>query len=356
MTRDELIARLAGLEDPPAAGADTEQRLHATLHELKNIKAALDEHSIVAITDATGRITYVNDKFCAISQYPREELLGQDHRIINSRHHPKEFFRELWATIGRGRVWHGEIKNRAKDGSHYWVDTTIFPFLNAAGKPTQFVAIRTDITWRKAAEAQIIEITENGQRQIGQDLHDGLGQQLTAVEILCAGLKEDVAGTPRLVKQVERIGRFLRESIAQVRSLARGLVPVSDRPDALWASLVGLADRSNVPGRVECRFDSPVVLVDEHHTAGQFYRIAQEAVNNALKHSRAKRITLTLVRTAGALELAVTDNGRGFPKVLRPGMGLQVMRHRASVINAELTVDSQPGRGTSIRCRVLLRQ
>jgi signal transduction histidine kinase len=99
-----------------------------------------------------------------------------------------------------------------------------------------------------------------------------------------------------------------------------------------------------------------VVLVDEHHTAGQLYRIAQEAVNNALKHSRAKRITLSLVRTADTLELGVTDNGRGFPKVLRPGMGLQVMRHRASVINAELTVGSKPGQGTSIHCRVPLRQ
>jgi len=356
MTRKELIARLAAREKLPAARSDTEQRLLATLHELKNIKAALDEHSIVAITDSAGRITSVNDKFCAISQYSREELIGQDHRIINSHHHPKSFFHDLWSTIGRGRVWHGEIKNRAKDGSFYWVDTTIFPFVNAAGKPTQFVAIRTDITRRKAAEAQIIEITENGQRQIGQDLHDGLGQQLTAIEILCAGLKEDVAGTPRLAKQVSRIGRFLRESIAQVRSLSRGLVPVSDRPDALWASLVELADRTNVPGRVECKFVSPVVLVDEHNTAGQFFRIAQEAVNNALKHSRAKRITLTLARTAGALELGVTDNGRGFPKVLRPGMGLQVMRHRASVINAELTVESQSGQGTSIRCRVPLRK
>ncbi|WP_068673229.1 bifunctional diguanylate cyclase/phosphodiesterase [Oceanobacillus sp. Castelsardo] len=129
--------------------------LEKALRKLKDIELALNESSIVAITDNRGIIQFANDKFCNMSKYSRNELIGSRQNIVNSGHHSQDFFKEMWRTIGRGKVWKGEIKNKAKDGTYYWVDTTIVPFLKENGRPYQYISIRHDITKRIEYEETI---------------------------------------------------------------------------------------------------------------------------------------------------------------------------------------------------------
>jgi PAS domain S-box-containing protein len=161
---------------------ENEIALRKSIQELESLKFALNAHSLVAITDKKGIITYANDKFCEVSKYSREELLGQDHRIINSGYQTKEFFAQLWRTIAQGKIWRGEIKNKAKDGSFYWVDTLIAPTLSPEGKPEQYVAIRTDITQRKLSELAILERSRLS--LLSAEVSLALAQSGTLVEII----------------------------------------------------------------------------------------------------------------------------------------------------------------------------
>lgn len=150
------------------------QKIDSLSKELANIKQALDESTIIAITDRRGNITTVNQKFCALSKYNEAELIGKNHRILNSGTHSKEFFREMWRTIGKGEIWRGEIQNKAKDGSLYWVDTTIVPFIDETGKPYQYVSIRNDITKRVQMERELQESMMNEFLDTVKNLNNGI--------------------------------------------------------------------------------------------------------------------------------------------------------------------------------------
>ncbi|HEV3271648.1 MAG TPA: PAS domain S-box protein [Candidatus Methylacidiphilales bacterium] len=225
----QLQEAYSELQGEVAERMRTADELKASFKEIGNLKSALDEHAIVAITDSQGKITYVNDKFCAISKYTREELLGQDHRIINSGFHSKEFIRELWTTITHGKVWKGEIKNRAKDGSFYWVDTTIVPFLDELGKPRQYVAIRADITERKAAEHIVVERTtqlEEANKElqafsysVSHDLRAPLRHVLGFVEMLQKGAgpslsEKNLGHLTTISRAAKRMGNLIDDLLA----------------------------------------------------------------------------------------------------------------------------------------------
>lgn len=211
---------------------------------------------------------------------------------------------------------------------------------------------------RRRLEAELLAIGERERFSIGADLHDGLGQQLTAIELICTGLKADSRDqAPALSQGLDQLGRMLRETIVQTRYLAHGLVPIGNEPDALQIGLTELVAYTKALRRVDCRLECPAeVLFADRAVAGHLYRIAQEAINNAVKHSQAKQVTVRLLQRAGAVVLEVADDGVGFGPDTQPkgGVGLGVMRHRAGLIGAQLEIGSPAGGGVVVTCALPL--
>ena len=210
------------------------------------------------------------------------------------------------------------------------------------------------------SQKQVLMVSEREQRRFGAELHDGLGQQLTAIELRCQSLRQDLPpARPDLEREVSQICQFLREAIGQTRLLACGLAPLSLDSRGLAEALSGLAARMSKDGQIKCALDSPLpVTVDDDLVAVHLFRIAQEAVNNAVKHSGASRIVIHLGETDEAVHLVISDNGQGLPKTpnFSEGIGLQIMKHRASAIGAELKITSKDGEGVHIDCALPKRR
>lgn len=225
--------------------------LHDTARELNFVRQALDRSAIVAITDRKGNIVHVNQKFCEISKFTETELLGQNHRIVNSGYHSKEFFVELWKTISSGKVWEGEIRNRAKDGSFYWVYTTIVPFEDEAGVPQQFVSIRYEITAKKQGEEQLRfyakkledsnkELEKSVQKILDREAQILVQDRLASVGLLASSLAHEI-GTPLGVIRGRAEYLEMKLQDPEVKKTTVVIVAQIDRVSKLIRSLLNLA-------------------------------------------------------------------------------------------------------------------
>jgi two-component system CheB/CheR fusion protein len=353
---------------------DAPDRRPDHLQQLADFKRALDYAAIVATTDVAGRITYVNDKFVEISGYSREELIGQDHRIINSGYHAKEFIRDLWRTIANGQVWHGELRNRAKDGHYYWVDTTIVPFLDARGKPYQYIAIRADITARKAAEerlAQQAALARVGQMAavVAHEVRNPLAGIKGAMEVLMSRRGADDAELPVMRDIVARIDA-LSELINDLMVFARPRPPRLTVVElhSILADAITMVRRDPSAHAVEIAVEGGDVSIAAD---GELVRatILNLLLNAAQAMAGQGRIVVRTDRDNGSAIIRVADNGPGIPpdilqQVFEPffttkarggGLGLPIARRTAELHGGTLTLDCPAGGGTLVTMRLPIR-
>ena len=360
------------------------------LRELNDLKAALDEHAIVAITNSRGMITYVNDKFCAISKYSREELLGRDHRIINSGFHPKEFIRSLWQTISDGRVWKGEIKNKAKDGTFFWEDTTIVPYLGEDGRPIQYIAIRADITNHKLFERALQDSNAalEGAKSVAEkanlaksaflssmshELRSPLNAILGFAQLMESTSPLPVASQAKSIAQILQAGWHLLKLINEILDLAAiesGKVALSLEPVSLaevMAECQTMVEQQAKQRGIHLTFpgfDHPSFVWADRTRLKQ---IVINLLSNAIKFNKDQgTVVVDCVETAPErTRISVTDTGTGLSaeqlaqlfqpfnrlgqragSVAGTGIGLVVTKQLAELMQGVLGVESSTGVGS----------
>ncbi|MEH7225106.1 PAS domain-containing sensor histidine kinase [Bacillus sp. JJ1566] len=326
-----------------------------SLRHLVDLTFALDESSIVAITDRQGKIQYINNKFCEISKYSKAELMGQDHRIINSGHHDKEFWKEMWRTIGSGHVWKGEIKNKAKDGSYYWVDTTIVPILSENGRPNQYLAVRHEVTALKETQEElknmmtrVISIQEEERKRFSRELHDGIGQSMFSLLIQLDQMLSE--------KPDERLGR-LRQDVSfmmeDIRGLAWELRPsVLDDLGVVPALRKYIENYSQHYG-IHVKFECTLKTRLDIHKETTIYRVVQEALTNIAKYANVSDAVVKIHEAESEVAVEVIDNGQGFTGNEKGnGVGLFSMEERARGIGGTIMLHSEPGQGTTLKLEV----
>jgi len=378
-----LVGRL--LADQEAQEAEL-RALHA---DLANQKFALDQHAIVSMTDLLGTITYVNDRFCQISGYNRAELIGANHRIIRSDEHSCAFFTDLWATIQAGSIWRGEIKNRKKNGDHYWVSSTIVPLKDSRGLPASYIAIRTDITERKQAELELItakaaaDAANRAKSQFLANMSHEIRTPLNAILGLAELLEADISGVPEreMLGNIRAAGRSLLGILNDILDFSRieaGELRIDPQPFALQSLLTQISHLMLPMARakgIAWRIEAAPPEREGLDLVGDSLRIEQVLVNlagNAIKFTNQGEVCLRvkpLEDPSGGLGLRfeVQDTGIGMDaetlgRLFTPfsqgetgtsrrfggtGLGLSICKRLVNLMGGRIGVESLPGRGST---------
>lgn len=344
-----------------------EGNLKETIKENIDIKFALDQSSIVAFTDAKGVITSVNNKFCEISKYSREEIIGKDHNILNSGYHSKDFFKNLWKTIGAGNVWKGEIRNKAKDGTYYWVDTTIVPFLNDKRMPYQYLAIRNDITERKRTEEVLHR--QDKLAAVGQ-LAAGVAHEirnpLTSMKGYAEFLQLDEKDPERMeflsiiLDEIDRVNTIVEDFMVLAKPKAveleeKNVVPVIQNVVSL---LEFEARKKNVRLTFDCSQEIIQIECDENRLKQVFLNFIKNGIE-AMPNGGELHVK-TIIHDNN-VHISIQDTGVGISKeklkkLGEPffttkkngnGLGLMVSFKIIESHNGKVFVESEPNKGTT---------
>lgn len=289
--------------------------------KLRRFKYALDESSIVAVTDVKGTITYVNHTFSKVSKYSSEELIGQNHRLINSGYHDLGFFKDMWKTISNGDIWKGVIKNRAKDGSYYWVNSTIIPFMDKSGKPYEYLAIRNDVTQQKIVEEKLKQRNKELDQFAYIASHD-LRAPLRGIATLVNFLEEDM---PELNDACKTNFGLLKSRVKHLNNIIEGLLEYSRVGNVNeHTSLVDIHNlvteivaSLNYPDYVNISIKNTLPIIITSDTL--IYHVFLNLISNAVKHSDKENIIVEISckEMDNWIMFQVCDNGTGIPEKLR---------------------------------------
>lgn len=356
-----------------------------TIEKLQNLEKAINKHAILVVTDLKGKITFVNDKFCELNQYSREELIGKNHRIFNSNYHSKEFFKDLWDTILAGKIWNGEIKNQAKDGSLHWLDTTIVPQFDKNGNIYEFLSIRNTITKIKETEQhlkselqkekELNELKTNFVTTVSHEFRTPLAAIMGATKILLK--KGELIERNKkhefyndILDSVNRMTDLLEDILFIGRKEAKKIEcnPIELNFKTLLLRLIDEFKINYPSNPIKLDYQAPEIVYLDNKLISQ---VMSNLIANALKYSPERGIVeISVHKLEGLLYISVNDYGIGIPNkdlenLFQPfyrasnvgniqgtGLGLSIIKSCVQMHGGEITVDSKENFGTNFLVKI----